>query len=80
MYGDWIPQNRGKDNYLSYIRKWKDETLLILLNFEKKKKKVSLPGQDWRILLSGSWQGEYLRKKEWELGSYEVVILEKERE
>ncbi|MBN2441361.1 MAG: alpha-glucosidase [Spirochaetales bacterium] len=80
MQGEWLPLNEGKENYLLYERKWEDESLLILLNFDKKEQKVTLPAQDWKILLSTAKRERTHHSAYIFPEAYEVIIMEKNKE
>ena len=50
--GTWEPLNDGKDNTLMFRRRWQDTSILVLLNFDRKAKQVSLPSTPQELLFS----------------------------
>jgi glycosidase len=75
--GKWIEFIGGEDQIIGYFRSYRDENLLILLNFGSRNKTVLLPDGKYLCLFSGG--DSYLDNrqiiKEINLRSYQGVIL-----
>ena len=41
LEGDWVPLNPGDPNVLSYLRRYKDEAVMVVLNMSPSEQKVS---------------------------------------
>ena len=44
---------------MAYLRQSDDETILVVLNFSKKEKMLTLPEGSWRVLFSENREGEF---------------------
>jgi alpha-glucosidase len=51
--GEWLPLIKGEGGILTYLRKFKEECILVILNFTGKKRKINLPDlKNGKIVLS----------------------------
>lgn len=75
--GKWIRYIEGEDQVVGYFRSFKEEHLLVLLNFSSRDKLVHLPNGTYKYLFSGGYS--YLDNKqiikEASLFPYQGIIL-----
>lgn len=75
VYGQMIPYLREQKNLMAFFRKTKQQTLLVLANYQKEPQEVCLPADQIRILLNNYPQlnvnGNSAR-----LQGYQAVVLE----
>lgn len=74
IYADVVPYLENEKNLIAYTREG-DKKLLVLANFQKEARKISLPGEVKEILLN-NLSDLSVDGKEVELGSYQFVVLE----
>jgi len=72
--GDFIPLPDLPRDLMAYLRQSDDETILVALNFSKKKKMLVLPKKSWEVLFSKNRKGE-IDKDELFLLPYEALLL-----
>ena len=77
VYGDFIPYLEKEHNVMAYFRKTKEQTLLVIANYQKEPRVLPLPGTAKTILLSNLplSQGD-LGKDTISLQGYHAAILE----
>ncbi|MCB1175262.1 MAG: alpha-glucosidase [Leptospiraceae bacterium] len=76
MQGDWKLEADGSQNYLAYSRTWQKESVLVLLNFDSKTKRIQLTHKRYRALFGTHViPAQEMRQGPWQLRPYEVLIL-----
>ncbi|MBN1698021.1 MAG: alpha-glucosidase [Spirochaetales bacterium] len=76
MFGEWVELNHGKENFLSYERRWSGERVLVLLNFARTGCTAAIPPGTWTTLLSTHGRQGVMPGSEVKLAPYEVVVAE----
>ncbi len=81
LEGDWLALNPDDPNVLSYLRRYKDEAVIVVLNMSPNEQKVSFDlskqrfaGAQLKTLLTSQTGGQTLPTME--LGPYAVFIAE----
>lgn len=77
VYGELTPYLPEEHNLMAYTRKGEKHTLLILCNFQKESRTVSLPSSSSKVLLSNLRKTD-LDGTEIGLDGYQAVVLELE--
>lgn len=76
--GDFIPLESTSKRVMAYMRKDQDQTVLVLLNFSGRStqsRRHTLPGNQWKLLLSTAREGENIDIVDINLAPYEVCIF-----
>ena len=74
VWGSLIPYMEDAHNVFSYFRKSKDQTILIMGNFQKEARDLPLPGKAEQILLTNCTDPE-IRGSIISLAGYQAVVL-----
>ena len=75
-HGEIIPLMDMPKDVMAYLRKSDAEEILVLLNFSKRKQKITLPKGSWEIFFSET--RETTVKNELLLAPHEVLLLKSE--
>ncbi len=78
--GMFIPLHHNPQRILAYMRQDTDQTILVALNFARRRSKLAVGGEvtrhRWEVLLSNKERSQPIFEKGWlKLGSYEACIL-----
>lgn len=78
--GMFIPLHHNPQRVLAYLRQDAGQTILVALNFARRRSKLALGGEvtrhQWQLLLSNKERSQLLMEKGWlKLDGYEVCIL-----
>ncbi len=78
-HGKWKARSKGHHGVISYMRKYEDETLYVVLNFTDQRKRVNDGKQgQWKVLLSTHRSSfEHFAELSFELYPYEATMIEK---
>lgn len=82
LEGDFIPVTMKPKNILAYLRKNESETIMVVLNFSRRKQKwqleADLANSSWEILVSTCNRTSItIDKDAFGLNRYEALILRK---
>ncbi len=79
VYGELIPYLQERHNVMAYLRKSKEQTLLVLANFQREPQTLPLPGKVKKLLLNNLPDDPQITE-EIRLAGYQAVVLELSRE
>ncbi len=75
--GDWKPLIKGKNEIIAYFRNYRDQKLLVLLNFSGKEKSVDLFfHESMKVIFSTMFKQDYFIGDFIKLQPYECIIIE----
>ena len=75
VHGDLTPYLAEKHNVMAYFRKSKDQTLLIMANYQNEPQKLPLPGSVKKVVLTNTSDPSFT-ETEITLDGYQAVVLE----
>ena len=75
VHGDLTPYLAEKHNVMAYFRKSKDQTLLIMANYQNEPQKLPLPGSIRKVVLTNTFDPLFT-ETEITLDGYQAVVLE----
>jgi glycosidase len=62
-FGKYVPLNFDNEHIFGFIREFENEKVLILVNFSEKEQLVTLPKEQWKILLSTYMDTHHIIRK-----------------
>ncbi len=75
VHGDLTPYLEDMHNVMAYYRKTKDQTLLIMANYQNEPQKLPLPGSVKKVVLTNTSDPSFT-ETEITLDGYQAVVLE----
>ena len=75
VHGDLTPYLEDMHNVMAYYRKTKDQTLLIMANYQNEPQKLPLPGSVKKVILTNTSDPSFT-ETEITLDGYQAVVLE----
>ena len=75
VHGDLTPYLEDMHNVMAYYRKTKDQTLLIMANYQNEPQKLPLPGSVKKVVLTNTSDPSFT-ETEIMLDGYQAVVLE----
>ncbi len=75
VHGDLTPYLEDMHNVMAYYRKTKDQTLLIIANYQNEPQKLPLPGSVKKVVLTNTSDPSFT-ETEITLDGYQAVVLE----
>lgn len=78
VYGEFVPVLPEKENFMAYLRKGQEKTILVAANFQRESVTIKLPVRCKKVLLNNDGEVK-VQESAVTFGGYQVLVMEVEQ-